>query len=92
MAFVHYDFSNVPSDGPHKKMHSRNCCICVAFLHCAFSNVPSDGLHKKMPKPGLELHYSSSFVLEESEEKLKNNFKKKSLRKKFDCAQNIQPN
>ena len=49
VAFLHYDFSNVPSDGPHKKMQSRNCCICVAFLHCAFSNVPSDGLHKKMP-------------------------------------------
>ena len=41
--------------------------------------------------PGLGLHYSSTFVLEESEI-LKSNVKKKYLRKKFDCAQNIQPN
>ena len=43
--------------------------------------------------PGLGLHYSSTFVLEESEEKPKNDLKKKKFeKKKFDCAQNIQPN
>ena len=38
VAFLHYDFSNVPSDGPHKKMPSLNFCICVALLHCVCSN------------------------------------------------------